>query len=97
MMRVATILVVAFFVLIDSRIAWSWSGDGHRTVGAIADLASSLDMTTIAEGVETPQQFTQVQALGCTEVQGFLFSRPKPAAELVNFLGLKHRPLALTA
>jgi len=38
MMRVATILVVAFFVLIDSRIAWSWSGDGHRTVGAIADL-----------------------------------------------------------
>ena len=66
-------------------------------VGAIADLATSLDMTTIAEGVETPQQFTQVRALGCTEVQGFLFSRPKPAAELLNFLGIEHRPLALSA
>src|SRR5215831_4244424 len=38
MKRAAMILVVAFFVLIDSRIAWSWSGEGHRTVGAIADL-----------------------------------------------------------
>jgi hypothetical protein len=38
MKRAALMLVVALFVLIDSRIAWSWSGDGHRTVGAIADL-----------------------------------------------------------
>ena len=38
MKRAAMILVVAFFALTDSRIAWSWSGDGHRTVGAIADL-----------------------------------------------------------
>jgi hypothetical protein len=38
MKRAAMMLVVALFVLIDSRIAWSWSGDGHRTVGAIADL-----------------------------------------------------------
>jgi S1/P1 Nuclease len=38
MQRAATVLVVAFLVVIDSRIAWSWSGDGHRTVGAIADL-----------------------------------------------------------
>ncbi len=38
MKRAAMMLVVALFVLIDSRIAWSWSGDGHRTVGAVADL-----------------------------------------------------------
>src|SRR2546423_13989827 len=38
MKRAAMVVVVALFVLIDSRIAWSWSGDGHRTVGAIADL-----------------------------------------------------------
>ena len=38
MKRAATVLIVALFVLIDSRIAWSWSGDGHRTVGMIADL-----------------------------------------------------------
>ena len=35
MKRAAMMLVVALFVVIDSRIAWSWSGDGHRTVGAI--------------------------------------------------------------
>jgi len=66
-------------------------------VGAIADLATSLDMTTIAEGVETPQQFAQVRALGCTEVQGFLFSRPKPVAELTDVLSIEHRPFALSA
>jgi len=38
MKRAAMTLVVALFVLVDSRLAWSWSGDGHRTVGAIADL-----------------------------------------------------------
>jgi len=38
MKRAATILVVALFVLVDSRLAWSWSGNGHRTVGMIADL-----------------------------------------------------------
>ena len=38
MKRAAMMLVVALFVLVDSRLAWSWSGDGHRTVGAIADL-----------------------------------------------------------
>jgi S1/P1 Nuclease len=38
MKRAAMMLVVALFVLCDSRLAWSWSGDGHRTVGAIADL-----------------------------------------------------------
>jgi len=38
MKRAATILVVALFVLSDSRLAWSWSGNGHRTVGMIADL-----------------------------------------------------------
>jgi hypothetical protein len=61
MKRAAMMLVVALFVLIDSRIAWSWSGDGHRTVGAIADLilerypkvrervASILGGTSLAE------------------------------------------------
>ena len=61
MKRAAMMLVVALFVLIDSRIAWSWSGDGHRTVGAVADLilekypkvrervASILGGTSLAE------------------------------------------------
>jgi S1/P1 nuclease len=38
MKRAATILVVALFVVTNSRLAWSWSGNGHRTIGMIADL-----------------------------------------------------------
>lgn len=39
-------------------------------------------MTTTAEGVETQQQKELLRALGCTEMQGYLFSAAKPAAEV---------------
>jgi EAL domain-containing protein (putative c-di-GMP-specific phosphodiesterase class I) len=39
-------------------------------------------MATTAEGVETAQQFDGALANGCTHVQGYLFSRPVPAAEI---------------
>ena len=39
-------------------------------------------MNTIAEGVETEAQFDMLAAEGCTEVQGYLFSKPVPAHEL---------------
>ena len=39
-------------------------------------------MITTAEGVETEQQRDTVQMLGCTQMQGYLFSRPLPAREL---------------
>jgi EAL domain-containing protein (putative c-di-GMP-specific phosphodiesterase class I) len=52
-------------------------------VRAVTELASSLNMTTTAEGVETEQQLRQVRALGCTEMQGYLFSVPVPHDEVV--------------
>jgi predicted signal transduction protein with EAL and GGDEF domain len=52
-------------------------------VQSIASLGASLRMTTSAEGVETEDQFRQVRAAGCTEVQGFYFQEPKPARALV--------------
>jgi predicted signal transduction protein with EAL and GGDEF domain len=52
-------------------------------VRAITTLASSLGMRTVAEGVETPEQLDQLTALGCTEAQGYHFSRPRPAAEIL--------------
>jgi diguanylate cyclase (GGDEF)-like protein/PAS domain S-box-containing protein len=58
-------------------------------VRAIASLASSLDMTTVVEGVETQQQREMVKALGCTEMQGYVFSPPRPAAE-ISRLFLSH-------
>jgi EAL domain-containing protein (putative c-di-GMP-specific phosphodiesterase class I) len=39
-------------------------------------------MTTTAEGVETEQQRDLLRELGCAEMQGYLFSPPKPAADI---------------
>jgi EAL domain-containing protein (putative c-di-GMP-specific phosphodiesterase class I) len=39
-------------------------------------------MTTTAEGVETEQQRDLLRELGCSEMQGYLFSPPKPAADI---------------
>ena len=51
-------------------------------VRAVAALANGLGMTATAEGVETPEQLDRIASEGCTEMQGFLFSRPLPAAEI---------------
>ena len=55
--------------------------DDKAIVGAIISMASSLGMQTIAEGVETQGQLDFLRARGCTEVQGYFFSKPLPAAE----------------
>src|SRR6185295_9382250 len=55
-------------------------------VRAVAAMANGLGMTTTAEGVETKEQLDTVRAEGCTEMQGFLFSRPLPAGEVPEFL-----------
>jgi diguanylate cyclase (GGDEF)-like protein len=51
-------------------------------VRAVAALANGMGMTATAEGVETAEQLAQITSEGCTEMQGFLFSRPLPAAEI---------------
>jgi diguanylate cyclase (GGDEF)-like protein len=55
-------------------------------VRAVTGLGSSLGMKTTAEGVETQQQLRQLKEEGCTEVQGYLFSRPVPAAQAAQLL-----------
>ena len=51
-------------------------------VRAVAALASGMGMTATAEGVETREQLDSITSEGCTEMQGFLFSRPLPAHEI---------------
>jgi EAL domain-containing protein (putative c-di-GMP-specific phosphodiesterase class I) len=51
-------------------------------VQAVCGLARSFGASTTAEGVETGEQLTRIRAEGCTEVQGFFFSRPLPASEV---------------
>ena len=56
-------------------------------VRAVSDLARNLGMVVTAEGVETDQQLEQVRMLGCTEMQGYLFSAAKPGAEVRRLFG----------
>lgn len=57
---------------------------GASVVRAICSLASSLGMATVAEGVEDEQQLEMLRSLGCTRAQGYYFSRPKPAREILG-------------
>jgi len=54
------------------------------------NIAAERRMTTTAEGVETQQQLEVLCGLGCSEMQGYLFSPPKPAAD-VRLLLLSRR------
>jgi len=51
-------------------------------VRAVAALANGMGMTATAEGVETSEQLDRIASEGCTEMQGFLFSKPLPAREI---------------
>jgi EAL domain-containing protein (putative c-di-GMP-specific phosphodiesterase class I) len=57
-------------------------GESGAIVRAIAGLGVSLGIATTAEGVETFAQLETLIADGCTEVQGYFFSPPRPAAEV---------------
>src|SRR5690242_8990789 len=52
--------------------------DCGAIVRAVAGLSSELGMRTTAEGVETPEQYETLSAIGCNEVQGYLFSPAVP-------------------
>jgi diguanylate cyclase (GGDEF)-like protein len=63
---------------------------GSSIVQAVVNIAAARHMTTTAEGVETERQQELLRGLGCTEMQGYLFSPPKPAEEVRRIL-LAHR------
>jgi diguanylate cyclase (GGDEF)-like protein len=59
----------------------------HRVlIEATVRVAKSLNMGTVAEGIETPAQAEVVRALGCAKGQGYLFSKPLVAADLIRWL-----------
>ena len=55
-------------------------------IRAVTGLGLSLGMKTIAEGVETIEQLDRLRQEGCSEVQGYYFSRPRPAGELPSLM-----------
>ena len=67
------------------RSAFSEGGD-TRMIKVIVEIARSLNVPMIAEGVETREQMLALKELGCDIVQGYWFSRPVPADEFEAFL-----------
>ncbi len=56
-------------------------------VSSIIDIAHNLQLTAIAEGVETPEQLAFLIANGCDAMQGYLFSKPLPAGKFAELMG----------
>lgn len=56
--------------------------DCQAIIHAVLSLATSLNMTTTAEGIENEEQLALLRADGCDQAQGYLFSRPVPATTL---------------
>ncbi|MBB2199647.1 EAL domain-containing protein, partial [Gluconacetobacter sp. 1c LMG 22058] len=67
-------------------------GDGAAIIRAITGLCGSLNVVATAEGVETQEQFDYLKGINCSEIQGFLISRPCPAEEIGPFAEKINRP-----
>jgi len=65
--------------------------DDAAVVSAILAMAHTLDLRVVAEGVETPEQLEFLRNRQCDIVQGYLFSRPLPEAELRRFMADRDR------
>jgi diguanylate cyclase len=70
------------------------TGESAILVHSIVHLGRALGLTVTAEGVETREQHRFLQALGCHQLQGYLFSKPVPADEIDRMLGIPTGPTA---
>ncbi len=60
--------------------------DSHALVDAVIRLAHAFNLNVVAEGVETETQRKALAELGCDHMQGYLYSKPIPEAELLHLL-----------
>jgi diguanylate cyclase (GGDEF)-like protein/PAS domain S-box-containing protein len=77
-------------IKVDRSFIWAIGREptAKAIVRAVISLANSLGMLTCAEGVETNEQLTALRCEGCSEVQGYLFGKPMPAAEFAARYGI---------
>ncbi|HIL18843.1 MAG TPA: EAL domain-containing protein, partial [Gammaproteobacteria bacterium] len=71
---------------IDQSFIRDPNGNNWPIVRAVIQLARELGMQTIAEGVESREHASQLAGLGCDIGQGYLYSKPLPAADFVEWL-----------
>ena len=70
----------AFIAVMDQE------SDAPEVVRSIIHLAGTLGMTTVAEGIERPEQVARLRSLGAEFGQGFLFARPLTEDQLADYL-----------
>jgi diguanylate cyclase (GGDEF)-like protein len=76
----------------------SSTNEGSRLIArAVVRFAISLGKTTTAEGVETEEQLNVLRAEACVELQGYYFSRPRPASEVRQMMRTRVRKAANAA
>ncbi len=87
------------FLKVDQSFVKGTPGDADSAVivRTVIALARNLRLETIAEGVETEAQLRFLQKEGCEEAQGYLFSRPQPAADLATVLAAGFGKLVVAA
>ena len=61
------------------------NADDVAIAKTIVAMAKALDLSTVAEGVETAEQLELLKTMGCDQIQGYFFSRPLPADEFLAF------------
>jgi EAL domain-containing protein (putative c-di-GMP-specific phosphodiesterase class I) len=78
-------------IKVDRSFIWAIGREptAKAIVRAVINLANSLGMLTCAEGVETDEQLSALRREGCSEVQGYLFGKPMPAAEFARRYGIR--------
>lgn len=66
---------------LDMRFLSSFSERSRRIMTSVIQMAKEIDIHTLAEGVETEEQFRYLRDIGCEKVQGYYFGRPMPYDE----------------
>ncbi|MBR1708716.1 MAG: EAL domain-containing protein [Clostridia bacterium] len=71
---------------IDMRFLSDFHTRSKRILASIVHMAKQIDIQTLAEGVETEEQFEFLRNIGCEKIQGFLFGRPLPYKECQRYV-----------
>jgi len=67
------------------------NSDDYAIVRAITALAQSLNLSVVAEGIESAEQLDALRREKCDRVQGYLFSKPLPSEEFMKFISARPR------